>query len=60
MEDKDLEVLELLKKKNKAYYKVMEEFYNDTHSGDFREMENYETMEAHEIVREIIKEMVRC
>ena len=51
---RDAEVFKILKEKDERIYMIEKEFYDDAHSGGFKNLEFYETLTAVEIVEKIL------
>jgi len=55
--EKGKEIFRILKKKDDKLYKAVKQFYDDAHSGDFRDFPDFENMSAEEIVMDILKDL---
>jgi len=55
--EKDKEIFRILKEKDEKLYKAERQFYDDAHSGDFRDFADFEIKSAEEIVMEILQDL---
>lgn len=56
MNEKDKEVFKTLKEKDEKIYKAEKQFYEDAHSGDFRECSDYDKMTPQQIAKATIED----
>lgn len=55
--EKNKEIFRILKEKDEKLCKAERQFYDDAHSGDFRDFPDFENMSAEEIVMEILEDL---